>query len=56
MSKPIYAFSNSANAAKHKIKLYTYFKLKRRTVFTEKRNFLAKENLTSLLFKPNFQV
>lgn len=50
MSKPIYAFSNSVNAAKHKIKLYTYFKLKRREVFTEKRGFLAKENLTSLMF------
>lgn len=50
MSKPIYAFSNSVNAAKHRIKLYTYFKLKRREVFTKKRDFLATENLTSLLF------
>ena len=39
MSKPIYAFS----AAKHKIKLYTYFKLKRRTAFTEKGTFWLKK-------------
>lgn len=42
MTKQIYAFRNSANAVKNKVKLYTYFKLKRQTVFSEKGTFWLK--------------